>query len=222
MEARLERIRHHLRRPVPGRRDLLTMTAGNTVREIDPPKAAARLARPDPPVVSNLVSFASVQGRPRTSATPCCPSWRTSAGQGKSWPADLESVGQPPRVRISNPQTDCDPGPRAAQSDACGCPKQPSGPGYAEYVPKGTTGTARCQRLCSSAANQTRPARLFTRRLLYLCADELSHTSPPRLRRRAMVSSSRPVSNLYSASGCAAARGLPITQRRQPQAALRA
>jgi hypothetical protein len=36
MEARLERIRHYLRRPVPGRRDLLTMTAGNTVREIDP------------------------------------------------------------------------------------------------------------------------------------------------------------------------------------------
>jgi hypothetical protein len=38
METRLERIRHHLRRPVPGRRDLLTMTAGNTVREIDPLK----------------------------------------------------------------------------------------------------------------------------------------------------------------------------------------
>jgi hypothetical protein len=36
METRLERIRHHLRRPVPGRWDLLTMTAGNTVREIDP------------------------------------------------------------------------------------------------------------------------------------------------------------------------------------------
>ena len=36
MEAGPERIRCHLRRPVPGRRDLLTMTAGNTVREIDP------------------------------------------------------------------------------------------------------------------------------------------------------------------------------------------
>jgi hypothetical protein len=36
LETRIERIRHHLRRPVPGRRDLLTMTAGNTVREIDP------------------------------------------------------------------------------------------------------------------------------------------------------------------------------------------
>jgi len=30
--TRPERIRYHLRRPVPGRRDLLTMTAGNTVR----------------------------------------------------------------------------------------------------------------------------------------------------------------------------------------------
>jgi hypothetical protein len=32
VEADPERFRHHLRRPVPGRRDLLTMTAGNTVR----------------------------------------------------------------------------------------------------------------------------------------------------------------------------------------------
>ena len=31
MEARHQRLRHHLRRPVPGRRDLLAMTAGNTV-----------------------------------------------------------------------------------------------------------------------------------------------------------------------------------------------
>ena len=36
VEAGPERIRCHLRRPVPGRRDLLTMNAGNTVREIDP------------------------------------------------------------------------------------------------------------------------------------------------------------------------------------------
>jgi hypothetical protein len=36
VEAGPERIRHHLRRPVPGRPDLLTMTAGNTVSEIDP------------------------------------------------------------------------------------------------------------------------------------------------------------------------------------------
>ncbi len=36
MEARPECLRHHLRRPVPGRRDLLTQPAGNTVSEIDP------------------------------------------------------------------------------------------------------------------------------------------------------------------------------------------
>jgi|HubBroStandDraft_3_1064219.scaffolds.fasta_scaffold1461607_1 hypothetical protein len=39
VEAGPERIRCHLRRPVPGRRDLLTMNAGNTVREIDPARA---------------------------------------------------------------------------------------------------------------------------------------------------------------------------------------
>ena len=33
VEARPERFRHHLRRPVPGRRGLLTQTAGNTVSE---------------------------------------------------------------------------------------------------------------------------------------------------------------------------------------------
>ena len=33
VEARTERLRHHLRRPVPGRRDLLDRTAGNTVSE---------------------------------------------------------------------------------------------------------------------------------------------------------------------------------------------
>src|ERR1700678_2545572 len=40
VEASPERIRCHLRRPVPGRRNLLTMTAGNTVRETDPCSAA--------------------------------------------------------------------------------------------------------------------------------------------------------------------------------------
>ena len=58
-----------------------------------------------PPVVSNLVSFTSAQERPRTAATPRCPSRRTSAGQGESWPADLESVlGNVWRLRILNPQ----------------------------------------------------------------------------------------------------------------------
>ena len=37
-----ERIRCHLRRPVPGCRDLLTMTAGNTVYEIDPAALGVR------------------------------------------------------------------------------------------------------------------------------------------------------------------------------------
>ena len=36
LEASPQRVRHHLRRPVPGRRDLLTKTAGNTVSETDP------------------------------------------------------------------------------------------------------------------------------------------------------------------------------------------
>jgi hypothetical protein len=42
VEASPERIRCHLRRPVPSRRDLLTMTAGNTVRETDPTKAGTK------------------------------------------------------------------------------------------------------------------------------------------------------------------------------------
>ena len=36
VETSAQRIRHHLRRPLPGRRNLLTQTAGNTVSEIDP------------------------------------------------------------------------------------------------------------------------------------------------------------------------------------------
>ena len=36
VEAGTQRVRHHLRRPLPGGRDLLMETAGNTVSEIDP------------------------------------------------------------------------------------------------------------------------------------------------------------------------------------------
>lgn len=36
MKARAERVLDHLRRPVPGRRDLLTNNTGNTVNEIVP------------------------------------------------------------------------------------------------------------------------------------------------------------------------------------------
>jgi hypothetical protein len=36
VEASAQRVRDHLRRPIPGRRNLLMNTAGNTVREIDP------------------------------------------------------------------------------------------------------------------------------------------------------------------------------------------
>jgi hypothetical protein len=36
LEAGVERVLDHLRRPVPGRGDLLTDDAGNTVSEIDP------------------------------------------------------------------------------------------------------------------------------------------------------------------------------------------
>ena len=46
--------------------------------------------------------------------------------------------------------------------------QQLSRPSHAEYVPKSTTGTVHCQRLCSSATHRMRPAWLFTRRLLSL------------------------------------------------------
>jgi hypothetical protein len=36
LEAGTQRVLDHLRRPVPGRRDLLTNNAGNTVNEIVP------------------------------------------------------------------------------------------------------------------------------------------------------------------------------------------
>jgi transposase-like protein len=36
VEASAQRLRDHLRRPIPGRRNLLMNTAGNTVSEIDP------------------------------------------------------------------------------------------------------------------------------------------------------------------------------------------
>ncbi|HEX6443950.1 MAG TPA: hypothetical protein VF053_02600, partial [Streptosporangiales bacterium] len=39
LEAGVERVLHHLRGPLPGRGDLLTEHAGNTVSEIDPPPA---------------------------------------------------------------------------------------------------------------------------------------------------------------------------------------
>src|SRR5690242_6881662 len=44
-----------------------------------------------------------------------------------------------------------------------------SAPTFVEYVPKSTAETARCQRLCSSAAHPTGLAGLFIRRLLHLC-----------------------------------------------------
>jgi hypothetical protein len=36
LETRAERVRNHLRRPIPGRRNLLAETAGNTVSETHP------------------------------------------------------------------------------------------------------------------------------------------------------------------------------------------
>jgi hypothetical protein len=41
MEASTERVLDHLRGPLPGRGDLLTEDAGNTVSEIDPARAAS-------------------------------------------------------------------------------------------------------------------------------------------------------------------------------------
>ena len=42
METRFECFRCHLRRPVPGRGDLLMINAGNTVNEIDPSALVCR------------------------------------------------------------------------------------------------------------------------------------------------------------------------------------
>jgi len=39
LEASSQRIRYHLRRPIPGRGKLLTRNARNTVKEIVPPDA---------------------------------------------------------------------------------------------------------------------------------------------------------------------------------------
>jgi hypothetical protein len=36
VKASAQRVRDHLRRPIPGSRDLLMQTAGNTVSAIDP------------------------------------------------------------------------------------------------------------------------------------------------------------------------------------------
>jgi hypothetical protein len=52
-----------------------------------------------------------------------------------------------------------------------------SAPSFAEYVPKSTTGTARCQRLCRSVAHRTGLAGLFTGLLLCLRTAKLSHGS---------------------------------------------
>jgi hypothetical protein len=39
LEASSQRIRYHLRRPIPGRGEVLTRNARNTVKEIVPPPA---------------------------------------------------------------------------------------------------------------------------------------------------------------------------------------
>ena len=52
----------------------------------------------------------------------------------------------------------------------------------AGYVPKQTGTGAMQQHSPRSNGRRTAMVPSFTRRLLYLCADELSHTSPLRLR----------------------------------------
>ena len=44
LEASPERVRHHLRRPLAGSRNLLMKTAGNTVPVTDPPTATNLMA----------------------------------------------------------------------------------------------------------------------------------------------------------------------------------
>jgi len=55
---------------------------------------------------------------------------------------------------------------------------------YAKYVPKPSAGVVHRLYLRRSADHRVRPARSFTRRPLYLCADELRHNCPSRLRAR--------------------------------------
>src|SRR6202012_1009339 len=53
VEASAQRVRDHLRRPIPGRRRLLMETAGNTVSEIDPGQRTDGIARaPERPLMS--------------------------------------------------------------------------------------------------------------------------------------------------------------------------
>ena len=87
------------------------------------------------------------------------------------------------------------------QGDARELCEQLSAPSFAEYVRKSTTGTVHCQHLCSSATHRTGLAWLFTRRLLYLSADECeSHFSTPIAAQGDGVQLAA-VSNLSSASG---------------------
>ena len=108
-----------------------------------PCRAQSRRLYPGMPV-SVPVSFASVRQYPATTVRLRF-SW---SARSRPWP----DVGQQtwkacwalPRVRISNPQLTVTQVRAPPRVMLAGCPKQRSGPGYAEYVPKGTTGTARC------------------------------------------------------------------------------
>lgn len=63
LEASSQRIRHHLRRPLAGRGDLLDETAGNTLDETDPPGVPAQVrvsGRPAGQFRTNQASFVEV------------------------------------------------------------------------------------------------------------------------------------------------------------------
>jgi hypothetical protein len=63
VEAGAQRVRDHLRRPIPGRRYLLMETAGNTVSQIDPAAFEFSLGLSTPPAIGAKIRAADSSER---------------------------------------------------------------------------------------------------------------------------------------------------------------